>query len=44
MRNTALNVLCFDRYALDLTRCCLRAGDEEIELRPKASRSCATWR
>lgn len=36
MRNTALNVLCFDRYALDLTRCCLRAGDEEIELRPKA--------
>jgi formylglycine-generating enzyme required for sulfatase activity len=28
-------VLRFDRFALDLTRSCLRAGDEEIDLRPK---------
>jgi len=26
----------FDRFALDLTRGCLRAGDQEIALRPKA--------
>jgi formylglycine-generating enzyme required for sulfatase activity len=29
-------VLCFDRFVLDLTRGCLRAGDHDIELRPKA--------
>jgi formylglycine-generating enzyme required for sulfatase activity len=28
-------VLRFDRFALDLARGCLRAGDQEIELRPK---------
>src|SRR5215470_7634438 len=28
-------VLRFDRFALDLTRGCLRAGDQEINLRPK---------
>lgn len=28
-------VLSFDRFALDLTRGCLRAGGQEIELRPK---------
>ena len=28
-------VLRFDRFALDLARGCLRAGDEEIDLRPK---------
>src|SRR6266446_8668935 len=29
-------VLRFDRFVLDLTRGCLRAGDHDIELRPKA--------
>jgi DNA-binding winged helix-turn-helix (wHTH) protein len=29
-------ILLFDRFALDLTRGCLRAGDQDIELRPKA--------
>src|SRR2546421_9764009 len=29
-------VLRFDRFVLDLTRGCLRAGDHEIDLRPKA--------
>ena len=29
-------VLCFDRFALDLTRGCLRVGEQEIALRPKA--------
>lgn len=29
-------LLRFDRFALDLTRGCLRAGDQEIALRPKA--------
>jgi len=28
--------LWFDRYALDLARGCLRSGDQDIELRPKA--------
>src|SRR5260370_4681607 len=28
-------VLRFDRFALDLARGCLRAGDQEIDLRPK---------
>ena len=28
-------VLRFDRFALDLARGCLRAGDREIDLRPK---------
>ena len=29
-------VLWFDRFALDLARGCLRSGDQDIELRPKA--------
>jgi formylglycine-generating enzyme required for sulfatase activity len=29
-------VLRFDRFALDLARGCLRAGDQEVDLRPKA--------
>jgi len=28
-------ILRFDRFALDLARGCLRAGDREIDLRPK---------
>ena len=28
-------VLWFDRFALDLSRGCLRQGDRDIELRPK---------
>src|SRR5262249_45678884 len=28
-------VLRFDRFVLDLSRACLRAGDQEIDLRPK---------
>jgi DNA-binding winged helix-turn-helix (wHTH) protein len=28
--------LCFDRFSLDLMRGCLRAGEQDIELRPKA--------
>src|SRR5262245_58038155 len=33
---TAPRVLHFDKFSLDLARGCLRAGDQEIELRPKA--------
>jgi adenylate cyclase len=29
-------VLWFDSFALDLTRGCLRTGDQDIDLRPKA--------
>jgi formylglycine-generating enzyme required for sulfatase activity/DNA-binding winged helix-turn-helix (wHTH) protein len=29
-------LLLFDRFVLDLTRGCLRAGDQDLELRPKA--------
>src|SRR5882762_9279640 len=29
-------ILRFDRFVLDLTRGCLRAGDQDIDLRPKA--------
>lgn len=29
-------ILIFDRFALDLTRGCLRAGDQDLDLRPKA--------
>jgi sulfatase modifying factor 1 len=36
MGETVHKVLWFDRFALDLTRGCLRSGDEVIELRPKA--------
>jgi formylglycine-generating enzyme len=32
----AHRVLWFDRFALDLTRGCVRLGEEEIDLRPKA--------
>lgn len=32
----AHRILRFDRFALDLTRGCLRTGEQEIELRPKA--------
>jgi formylglycine-generating enzyme required for sulfatase activity len=35
MDHIVRQVLRFDRFALDLTRGCLRAGDEEIDLRPK---------
>jgi hypothetical protein len=28
--------LCFEEFALDLTRGCLRSGDRDIDLRPKA--------
>src|SRR5262245_12081777 len=33
---TAPRVLHFDKFSLDLARGCLRTGDQEIELRPKA--------
>jgi len=36
MDHIAHRVLRFDRFVLDLTRGCLRAGDEDIDLRPKA--------
>jgi len=36
MNQVAHRVLCFDRFALDLTRGRLRAGGEDIQLRPKA--------
>jgi formylglycine-generating enzyme required for sulfatase activity/DNA-binding winged helix-turn-helix (wHTH) protein len=35
MDHIVQRVLRFDRFALDLTRGCLRAGDHEIDLRPK---------
>src|SRR5262245_55981454 len=31
-------ILLFDRFALDLTRGCLRTGDRDIDLRPKTFR------
>ena len=36
MDPVAHKVLRFDRFRLDLTRGCLRAGEQEIDLRPKA--------
>jgi DNA-binding winged helix-turn-helix (wHTH) protein len=33
---TVHKILLFDRFALDLTRGCLRSGDKDIDLRPKA--------
>jgi formylglycine-generating enzyme required for sulfatase activity len=36
MGESVQKVLWFDRFGLDLTRACLRLGDREIELRPKA--------
>jgi DNA-binding winged helix-turn-helix (wHTH) protein len=36
MNQILQGVLRFDRFALDLTRGCLRAGDQELALRPKA--------
>lgn len=36
MDQVAHKVLRFDRFVLDLTRGCLRAGEQEIDLRPKA--------
>jgi formylglycine-generating enzyme required for sulfatase activity len=36
MNQAVLGILRFDRFALDLTRGCLRSGDQEIALRPKA--------
>jgi pimeloyl-ACP methyl ester carboxylesterase/DNA-binding winged helix-turn-helix (wHTH) protein len=36
MPPTSPSVVSFDVYTLDLQRCALRRGDEEIELRPKA--------
>src|SRR5215475_4139533 len=35
MDQVVYRVLRFDRFALDLARGCLRAGDQEIRLRPK---------
>jgi hypothetical protein len=35
MDQVARRVLRFDRFALDLTRGCLRLGDQVIDLRPK---------
>ncbi|HEY7548318.1 MAG TPA: transcriptional regulator [Hyphomicrobiaceae bacterium] len=36
MNQLLQGVLRFDRFALDVTRGCLRVGDEELALRPKA--------
>jgi DNA-binding winged helix-turn-helix (wHTH) protein len=36
MHQLANKVLRFDRFVLDLTRGCLRTGEQEIGLRPKA--------
>jgi DNA-binding winged helix-turn-helix (wHTH) protein len=36
MDQVAQKVLRFDRFVLDLDRGCLRAGEQDIELRPKA--------
>ena len=35
MNQVGHRILLFDHFALDLTRGCLRAGDHDIELRPK---------
>src|SRR5262245_22032648 len=35
MDQVVYRVLRFDRFVLDLSRGCLRAGDQEIDLRPK---------
>src|ERR1700704_4472694 len=35
MNQAVHRILLFDHFALDLTRGCLRAGDHDIELRPK---------
>jgi formylglycine-generating enzyme required for sulfatase activity/DNA-binding winged helix-turn-helix (wHTH) protein len=35
MNQAVHRILLFDRFALDLTRGCLRAGHQDIELRPK---------
>jgi DNA-binding winged helix-turn-helix (wHTH) protein len=36
MDQTIHKVVRFDRFVLDLTRGCVRAGDQEIDLPPKA--------
>ena len=36
MDHVVHRVLRFDRFALDLARGCLRVGDQDIDLRPKA--------
>ena len=36
MNQVGHRILLFDRFALDLTRGSLRAGEHDIELRPKA--------
>src|SRR5262245_52574562 len=36
MTHTVHRVMSFDRFAMDLAAACLRAGDTEIELRPKS--------
>jgi formylglycine-generating enzyme required for sulfatase activity len=36
MHQAVHRILRFDRFALDLTRGCLRCGEEEVALRPKA--------
>src|SRR3984893_15515834 len=35
MKSGARQAFSFERYTLDLTRGCLRAGEDEIKLRPK---------
>jgi len=35
MDQVVYRVLRFDHFVLDLSRGCLRAGDQEIDLRPK---------
>ena len=35
MEQVVHKVLWFDKFALDLTRGCLRAGDQDIDLRPE---------
>jgi DNA-binding winged helix-turn-helix (wHTH) protein len=37
MKNGAERIFAFEGYTLDLTFGCLRAGEDEIELRPKCS-------
>jgi len=36
MPTASAKILCFDIYALDLQRCSLQRGRDQIELRPKA--------
>jgi hypothetical protein len=42
MQAVGEEVLHFAGFTLDLRRGCVRADDREMQLRPKASRSCNT--